>query len=72
MSLSAALSLALAASGTIEILGVEMGWREWSGVGVSCLVIYLSYALKESLQTRKHEHITRHGEGPTEPSPPAA
>ncbi len=39
--------------------GIEMGWRELSGVGVSCLVIFLSYALKESLSTKEHVHITR-------------
>lgn len=40
--------------------GIEMGWRELSGVGVSCLVIFLSYALKESLSTKEHVHMTRH------------
>lgn len=54
----------------LQPVGLVLTWREWTAIGVSCLIIYLSYALKESLNTKALVHITRQGsdEDATQPS----
>ena len=36
-----------------------LNWREVMTISASVLIIFLSYALKESLSTKAHVHITK-------------
>lgn len=58
-------------------LPLVLNWRELMTIGVSISIIYLSYALKESVNTGRHVHITRQGSdedaaAPADPPSPGA
>lgn len=45
----------------VQAAPLVLHWRELLTIGVASFIVWLSYALKESLQTRAHVHITRQG-----------
>lgn len=46
-------------------------WRELTTITVAVAIVWLSYALKESLATRRHVHITRTSTGEDAGPPPS-